>query len=317
MAQKIALDELERQIEAGDIGPEEIGRYFRTNESKSPKPFFPGLELDPDTVEVPADRAVQPFRVDFPFPVNFWIAQQRSARDLEYREHIRRGYKPVIVSRGDSWFLHPKLSETIDYLRGAYAIHSFDYPGDTLDDIVNDKADWLAAIRSEGASIFLLSGGGNDLLGGGALAKYLHPFDPRITDPGQYLTPDYHALIDLSLAKIRGLIEEVLKLSRNVRVICHGYDHPIPNNGQWLGGPMNSIHITDRALQKRITDYMVDAYNVRLHALVKPYTPRVYHLSLCGVVTTGWDDELHPTEAGFRQIASHLRAVIDRLSPAA
>ncbi len=315
MAQKIALQELQRRIDAGEIGELEVRRYFRTNEDFSPKPFFPGLELDADTVEIPAG-GLGPSRVKFGLLIKAIIAEQRAAREMEYRYHVRQGYKPIIVARGDSWFLHPALSDVIDWLRGGYAIRSFDYPGDTLDDIVGDKNTWEGAVQGEGASIVLLSGGGNDAIGGGAIASHLLPFDSTITNPAEYVKDSYHALINTCLGKIEALLKEVLALSHSVSVVCHGYDYVIPNGGKWLGQPMSHIGIKDRALQKRITDFLVDTYNTRLHAMLKPYSPRVYHLDLRGVVTTGWDDELHPSDAGFRQVASHFRGVIDRLRPA-
>ncbi len=226
---------------------------------------------------------------------------------------ISDGYKgPVIVCRGDSWFLHPLLWDTIDYLRGAYAIKSFDWPGDTLDDIIKDKSDWQAAIVQEHADIFMLSGGGNDVIGGGAIAQNLHRYDPAITDPANYLLPAYHNLISTCLAKIQNIVEEVLLLPPKINIICHGYDFVIPNGGKWLGKPMSSIGITDPVLQKKITDVMVQGFNDSLQKLLKPYAPRVYYLDLRNTVTAGWDDELHPTDAGFRQVASHFRWVIDK-----
>ena len=168
MQEKIALEELVGRIEAGEADEVELRRYFRTNEDLSTKPFFPGIEPDPSTVELSPSNTIPTFRASFGI-VNLWIEQQRSARDLEFRRHVRAGYKPTIVARGDSWFLHPLLWETIDWLRGGYAIHSFDWPGDTLDDILADKSNWQAAIQDDTADIFMLSGGGNNVIGGGAI----------------------------------------------------------------------------------------------------------------------------------------------------
>ena len=314
MQNKITLEELERRIKAGEIGELEIRRYFRTNENLSTKPFFPGIEPDPNTVEIPPPGAITTFRASFGVG-DALIKEQRSARDLEFRQHVRAGSKPIIVARGDSWFLHPLLWETIDWLRGGYAIHSFDWPGDTLDDILADKANWQAAIQDDASDIFMLSGGGNDVIGGGAIVSHLNRFDANISDPAEYLKPSYHALVDSCLMKIQEVFEGVLKLSRKARIICHGYDRVIPNGGKWLGNPMSSIGIVDPVLQKKITDLMIDNLNQRLSSLAKQYAPRVYHIDLRGVVTLGWNDELHPSEAGFRQVASHFRGVIDLLNP--
>ena len=314
MPDKISLEELERRVRSGEIGEREIRRYFRTNENIAPKPFFPGIEPDPNTVNIPPLSITTTWRASFGVG-DILIEEQRSARNLEFAQHVRTGYKPIVVSRGDSWFLHPLLWETIDWLRGGYAIHSFDWPGDTLDDILNDKADWQAAIQSDAADIFMLSGGGNDVIGGGAITSHLNSFDPNISDPAGYLKPSYYELVESCLLKIQNVFESVLGLSRKISIVCHGYDRVIPNGGKWLGNPMNSIGILDPILQKKITDLMIDNLNQRLSGLAKAYAPRVYHIDLRGVVTAGWDDELHPSEAGFRQIASHFRGVIDLLSP--
>jgi len=311
---KITLEELERRIRAGEIGEQEIRRYFRANEDLSSKPFFPGIEPDPETVELPPAGVPSTFRVSFGIG-DLLIKEQRGARDLEFRNLIKSGYKgPVIVSRGDSWSLHPLLYDTVDWLRGAYAIHSFDWPGDTLDDILADRSGWEAAIRDDGAHIFLISGGGNDVIGGGAIAQHLNPYDPKITDPADYLRPSYHALVEACLAKLQDVFEALLRLSPGVSAICHGYDHVVPNGGKWIGQPMSSIGITDPELQKSISDLMVDGYNQKLGSLAKHYAPRVYHLDLRGCVTAGWDDELHPSNTGFSQVAAHVRGAIDLLA---
>ena len=115
--------------------------------------------------------------------------------------------------------------------------------------------------------------------------------------------------------KIQTVFERVLSLSRETHIICHGYDRVIPNGGKWLGKPMSSIDIVNPVLQKNITDVMIDNFNLKLSGLARQYAPTVHYIDLRGVVTSGWDDELHPSEAGFRQVASRFRGAIDFLNP--
>ena len=83
------------------------------------------------------------------------------------------------------------------------------------------------------------------------------------------------------------------------RVVCHGYDYAIPNDGNWLGRPMASRGITDPGLQKAIAREMVDRLNTRMINLANQ-TPRIAFVDCRGIVGDGrWFDELHPTDEGY------------------
>ena len=99
-------------------------------------------------------------------------------------------------------------------------------------------------------------------------------------------------------------------------MICHGYDYTVPNGGKWLGKPMAGLGITNKVLQKAIAREMVDRLNTRLLTLANQ-SPRLTYVNCRGVVGDGrWHDELHPTNAGYADLAKLFEKEIKRLAGA-
>ena len=113
------------------------------------------------------------------------------------------------------------------------------------------RGEYLEALERTGGRILLLSGGGNDLVAGGELARHLRAFEPSLT-PAQYLRPSFNGVLDAAIACIEKIVRASGRAFPQCRVICHGYDYTIPNDGKWLGKPMASRGITDAGLQKAI-----------------------------------------------------------------
>lgn len=309
---KITVEQLMSKM--ADLGADEseLSEYFIEDEENSGA-FAPQFKLNPATVQIPrGPEGAQ--RTAMAMNTANWFA--RMHRDGRYRKKLDLGYDgPIIVSEGDSWFQYPvRLKDTIDHLMDTYAIYSLGAAGDLLKRMA-DKQEYVSALRNTGADILLLSGGGNDLVAGGALASHLEEFDADLA-PADYLLPSFQRLLDDALKHYGRMFRQVHDLFPHVSILCHGYDYPVPNKDKWLGKPMESRGIRDRGLQKDIAKCMMDQFNRRLRRLAKA-NPHVTYIDCRGVVGDHrWYDGLHPTDAGYGDVAKKFAREIRKIANA-
>ena len=101
-----------------------------------------------------------------------WLNKySRGKRQDRFWDRIQNDFRKVegnivAVAEGDSWFEHPFLHDIIDHINREknIAVFSLAYAGDWLDNILfqGEYVDMLSVIKPD---VFLVSGGGNDLLG--------------------------------------------------------------------------------------------------------------------------------------------------------
>ena len=309
---KITVEQLMAKMADLEADEQDFSEYFILDEDQSGA-FAPRFKLNPATVQIPrgpegAQRAAGALNA-----ANWFARMNRKNR---YHRKIGGGYDgPIVVSEGDSWFQYPLLlKDTIDHLMDDYAVFSLGAAGDLLKRMA-DRQEYVRALRETGADILLLSGGGNDLVAGGALASHLEEFDPDL-EPDDYLLPSFQALLDDSLTHYGRMFRQVHQLFPQVTVVCHGYDYPVPNKDRWLGKPMESRGIRDKALQKAIAARMMDQFNRRLRRLARSM-PHVTYIDCRGVVGDHrWHDGLHPTDAGYADVAAKFDREIRRVANA-
>ena len=299
MATRIKLDTLMSKLAQSEISDEDLAQYFIIDEDQS-GPFSPQLTVNPHTVIIP-DGPEGVHRSALALnSANFFSRIRRQSR---FNKKISNGYKgPVIVSEGDSWFQYPLLlKDTIDWLMKDYAIYSMGAAGDLLERMTK-KREYLKSIKDTGASIFLFSGGGNDLVAGGALADHLEAYDSQL-EAADYLKPSFQTILDDAFGHYERIFRDVKGAAPHVQVICHGYDYVIPDKGRWLGKPFLKQDIIDHALQCNIAREMMDRFNRGLLRLCATM-PHVSYINCRGAVTDSrWHDELHPTKEGYEEVA--------------
>ncbi|EPX77153.1 D-Ala-D-Ala carboxypeptidase family metallohydrolase [Litoreibacter arenae] len=309
---KITVEQLMAKMSDLSADDDALAEYFIVDEENS-GPFAPRLKLNPATVQIPrgADAGE---RSAMAMNSANWLA--RWHRKGRYQQKIAAGYDgPRIVSEGDSWFQYPVLlTDTIDYLMKPYAVYSLGAAGDLLKSMA-DKQEYVAAIRETGAEILLLSGGGNDLVAGGALASHLEEFDPDLM-PQDYLLPSFHALLDDALKHYGRMFTQVHQLFPHVSILCHGYDYPVPNKDRWLGKPMEARGIRDKSLQKAVARCMMDEFNRRLRRAAKAM-PNVTYIDCRNTVGDHrWHDGLHPDNGGYADVARKFAREITKIANA-
>lgn len=290
----------------------------------------PWLALDParsdafDPVVVPAagrvagaggDGLESAFLVAGANEVARWRRRER------YRRRIADGWAGLrIVAEGDSWFQYPfLLDDVIDHLSDGAAILCLSGAMHLVREML-DQGELVPAVEAQQPDLILLSGGGNDLLGEGRLARVLPDYRPG--EPAQWYLREggFAAALDDVMAAWAEQLRRVRAVAPDTPILAHSYAHAIPAGGRWLGRPMAMLGIADPALQRAIVAAMIDAFHERLSALVAS-VGKAAVADCRGVVADRlWDDELHPTSDGYAAVAGvfvgHIRALTGRDFPA-
>ncbi len=219
----------------------------------------------------------------------------RRKKNRKFKKQLRkpdfRTGKKVIVAEGDSWFEYPLfITDIIDWIikKTNYPVYSLAYGGDWIANILYEEQyiDELTLYQPE---VFLISGGGNDLVGGSRLAKMVDKrsvvdttFTPadhqlladlqsrsgytevqarRIVVGFKFLNKDFHALINL-FRILYSLLFRNIELSgkfNDMIIITQGYDFPIPSNNKSFFKPLrwafgNGRWLHDPLIMKGISD---------------------------------------------------------------
>ena len=251
----------------------------------------------------------------------------------------------LVIAEGDSWFDYP-FFDVLEELEKTYRyeVESVAHKGDTVEEMAYD-ASQLSKLASKfqklGAQgrqprVILLSGGGNDIAG--------QEFSVFLNHKSSGLTPLNSRVVGgvledrLSFAVI-SLIGAVTKLSkeyfgREVPVLLHGYDYPVPDGrgylggfwilpGPWLEPGFRQKGYMDLAQRCQIMVDFMDRFNALLAGIAQsPGVEHVTYLNLRETLSTDltgpnkytkwWGNELHPTERGFKAVASLFNEAISK-----
>jgi hypothetical protein len=181
------------------------------------------------------------------------------ARQKEYFKKVEN-QKPGkayirIYAEGDSWFLFPSfVKDIIDWLEenDNYLIYSDAFGGDWITNIIYE-GQYIEALAVHSPHVFLLSGGGNDLVGNERMAvmvskskqqeKHTAQTLGHIEDPEQrelilaaqpFITKEFYAFIWTMKAQytmlFKGLYHNTDKFKGMIS-ITQGYAYPFPKKG--------------------------------------------------------------------------------------
>ena len=308
------LNQLLRKDKPSLTEVEELQKLFEPDDLHS-EAFMPALKLKSDYVlnNSEADR-------DFLGILN---SRSRRIRQSRFWEKVKDGFEGKrIISEGDSWFQYPiLLHDIIDHLSAHenYALYCLGFAGDWLSNILEER-EYMHALQKIDADVFLISGGGNDLVGGNRIATLLRPYSSRNPDrlPKNYLNAEFNTLLDNLAFLFDKLFTNLTTKHPDMHIICHGYDYCIPNKGNWFGGPMEYIGIPAHAqldgqsLQRLIVKEVIDAFNERLGNVATEFY-QVSYIDCRGIIAEDeWYDELHPKSTGFAKIAARFEQLIEK-----
>jgi hypothetical protein len=340
MADTITLDELLTLISTHGETSVQVRKYFKLDQASS-QAFAPAVVIDTAKVDVPYITAAvaaggpEAQAAGNALAMNGANQLSRAGRRLTYeRNRVKHPERKVVVSEGDSWTQYPILLEDlVDNLK-AFSVYSLDAAGDTLDNMIR-RREFVWAIKSEKPSSFLLSAGGNDVVGetpkpdgnGGwvidpnCLAAHLNGYTAGAT-ASQLLKPSYDQQV---IARLRAGYSQVIAEATaaggpDLTIVVHGYDYAVPGTGQeWITGNMVPRGIADRDLQWQVVRLVMDKFNAMLAQLAAAHA-QVRYADLRGrVAPTGasrsqaakaWHDELHPKNPGFKAAAKVIEALL-------
>ena len=189
--------------------------------------------------------------------------RSKRKRNKEYIRKIRDGFRAnpenkVILAEGDSWFEFPIfVKDIIDWLkkREDYAIYSLAYGGDWLSNIMY-QGEYIEGLPVHDPDVFLISGGGNDMVGGNRLTTMLvNPVrNPdqlgrlsndyidfvmkncentteanEILEGKPYLTDEFTSFINIIRLQYELMFTSIFIKYPNLKIITQGYDYACPD----------------------------------------------------------------------------------------
>lgn len=302
----ITQQELVNKVLDLEISDEELAKYFILDEDAS-EAFAPRV--------IPNPKLVEDNGLEGAFLLNTFNGLARARRNRKYRRRIKNWTGVKVVAEGDSWFQYPLLlKDTIDQLidreHFEYAIYGLSEAGDLLSNIIRED-EITEAIEKENPDVFLISGGGNDMVGNGRMGTLVHEFAANRL-PENYPNDKFELFLGELEDLYRGLFTRLLADRPHLKIMCHGYDNAIPQNGPWLGKPLAQRGITDKVLQRQIVAAMIGRFNDRLKTIIEDFAGSVYHVDCQRLIGTKskWHDELHPKNDGYFKVAQKFDEVI-------
>lgn len=310
----IKASELRQLLEDVNTSPEILELYF---ESRFSDPFSGTLKLKENVVVIPDEETTDEVSIQGLIIklANSWARNQRLKL---YRKKINESPDTVrLMSEGDSWFQHPhpKVLDIIDHLMNHYPVFCIGAAGDTVRNMFRE-AEYLNILKNEKPRIFLISGGGNDILGENFRTYLQDAFDPGDIGikPERFLKDEFNK----ELTSIGEIYRALFRRMENedLHFIIHGYDYVIPLNDLkkgWLGRYMIEKKITAPGDHRSIVKWMIDRFNETISNVAKEF-PKVHYLDLRNTIRADqWYDEIHPSSDGYQDLALKYHALIDKI----
>ncbi len=253
-----------------------------------------------------------------------WVS--RKVRKKRYKKMLKKNPDAIrIVSEGDSWFQypHPKVKDIIDHLYNHYAICSLGAAGDELINYLRSN-EFLETIDQEKPAYFLISGGGNDILG----PEFEHFLSDDIQEDWEFKTHDdlRRFMGDSLFAKLQQLgdaytiiFKEMQERHPDLHVLVHGYDYVIPLDSDkegWLGRYMKAKGMKRQEDRRMLIKHLLIEFNNVVAARTEDF-PNAHYVNCRERVTDDcWYDEIHPDSRGFADVAGAFLAKLEELEGA-
>ncbi|GAB3222301.1 caspase family protein [Spirosoma arcticum] len=256
-----------------------------------------------------------------------WVANTiaRKLRNRQYFQTIKQHpSRPRLVAEGDSWFQYPLLvRELIDHLSGVYPIYCVSAAGDTLRNM-GQKPNFLDAIEEQNPAIFLMSAGGNDILGE-QFRDFLETTFNQQPAPLRYLKNNLIQELDQLQTIYQSIFQTLEQRFPQLPVIIHGYDYIIPvdttlqpKKESWLGKYMIERGIEPQSERETVIQFILDEFNKRQQEAAAQFN-NVFYIDLRGTIKRTnrvdecWHDEIHPNDKGYQLLAAPFIQQINQI----
>ncbi len=251
-----------------------------------------------------------------------------------------------ILAEGDSWFAYPSeailfgrgTSNVLDTLwrkhKSSLMILNKAKNGDEARFMFNSDgiADLVTTQKEMPFKVWLLSAGGNDIVGDADMPQYLLPRAGAASGVACLDTARFQQGLDAIIARYRDLLEAVKTLPRRKipLIIAHTYDYPFPdpkgaiflsglvkiNGGKsWIYPHMANKGIVEEIDQQAIIRRMLELFRDALNTLAAGYPGLFFVAQTQGLLTNRhahWVNEIHPSDQGCDIIADVLWETIQR-----
>ena len=235
-----------------------------------------------------------------------------------------------ILCEGDSWMRYDcgigVMSNVQWQLGQRAACLNLATSGDTMVNMMKlpARAELDRQLRSgiEGApwDALIFSGGGNDVAGD-EFVDWLLPYAGQKNPADAIAQPRFNTLL-AELASLYGeLASRVHSYSPSTLVLLNAYDFAIPTGkgvpfaGPWLapGFTARGYDVTSLAFRTQVVKLLLLQFAAMLRDVGKVY-PFMKLMPTQGLLKRNeWANELHPTDAGFRRVASVFLREIDAI----
>ena len=241
----------------------------------------------------------------------------------------------LLIAEGDSWFDYPggDILSALEDL--GFEVEGDAHWGDTLEDMsfnprqLGDFYRTISKVKARGVvpRALLLSGGGNDLAGDEFAMILDHASSGLPTINPTVLAGLIDVRLRVSLAHWIGSVDAVAQrvFRQPIRIVLHGYDYPVPDGRGFTIGPMRvkgpwlrpAFWLKGHSNLQRNRSFMrdlIDRLNeMQISLMAELNLPNLVHADLRNTLSSvlyenDWDNELHPTEAGFRALARKIAA---------
>ncbi len=253
--------------------------------------------------------------------------------------------KGALIAEGDSWFHYPWF-DILSYLEDdGYEIESVAHRGDPVEAMAYDLGQLEKLVRRiekvERKGVIpkavLLSGGGNDIAGEhfGLFINHFQRGAPHLNE--LVLQGVIDDRIRFAYITLLTSITEICrdKFNETIPIIVHGYDYAVPDGrgydvlsfdlaGPWLEPGFRQKGYKDLDLRISIVHELISRFNNMLQEVseLPEFTEHVNYINLQGTLSADlnddhyqdwWNDEMHPTRDGFKEITKLFLDVIDNL----
>lgn len=241
----------------------------------------------------------------------------------------------MMLTEGDSWFAWPMNGNVIRKI-GKYAnfnILRLERNGDEIvEDIMSpsQRRKIEKALRRFDFPVFLVSGGGNDIVGE-ELKNFLKRYRKTMKAwDSVFKQQEFDSTLILVTSAFQELIDLTLRIRPNCIILAHDYDFIEPsNNGaeffgfsfgeSWIKPTMDELKIPTE-WQRKIVDHMLTTFSTNLETL-ESNNPNFKLVKTQGTLNKGdpdhWANEIHPTSEGFDLIAKKFLPSLRNITPGA
>ena len=252
----------------------------------------------------------------------------------------------MLLAEGDSWFDYP-FYDVLSMLERhhRFRIESVAHKGDNVEGMAYDVAQLTALTRtmdnlqSDGhvPRAILLSGGGNDIAGEefAVLLNHANSGLPALNTriAAEVIDGRLRLAMATVIATVTRLANEYF--GATIPIVLHGYGYPVPDGrgylggawvlpGPWLEPGFRKKGHTALPTNARVMVDLIDRYNAMLATLTRQAGLRhVRYVDVRPLLSNellgrryrrSWENELHPTEAGFALVADAIaRAALEPL----